>query len=116
MAKIILIDDDKKILNDAGNYLINKGHEVLCYESPVNLMKEIELHNPEIIVFDIDGAEFDGKEICAQIKSSAHKHIPILLLSDNVDDDGSIEVSKAEMLFKKPHDSTQLHHMIKAYL
>ncbi|WP_096549733.1 response regulator transcription factor [Ureibacillus thermosphaericus] len=83
--KILLIDDEKDILNLLETVLIKEGFKEI-YEAE-NGNKGIELCekiNPDIIVLDIMLPDIDGYEVCKRIREFSM--CPIIFLSAKSDD------------------------------
>lgn len=83
--KILLIDDEKDILNLLETVLLKEGFKEI-YKSQtgskgVNLCKSI---NPDIIVLDIMLPDIDGYEVCKRIREFSM--CPIIFLSAKSDD------------------------------
>jgi two-component system alkaline phosphatase synthesis response regulator PhoP len=82
MPKILVVDDDKDLLEITRSLLVKKGFEVEADTSWDNAFTKIENFNPQVILLDVFLNGIDGLDICRQLKSMPHtKHIPILIFS-----------------------------------
>ncbi len=63
MAKILIVDDDKHILQYYTEELTDEGHQVLAVDSGDQLMEIIDLHHPEVVVLDIKLVDSNGLEL-----------------------------------------------------
>lgn len=83
--KILLIDDEKEILNLLETVLIKEGfkkiYKAVNGNEGIKICKEI---NPDIIVLDIMLPDIDGYEICQRIREFTLS--PIIFLSAKSDD------------------------------
>lgn len=80
--KVMIVDDEESNLDVLRIILEMAGHEVLPLMSAENLLSEILTYKPDLILLDILLRGFDGREICAQLKSmESTKTIPIIVMS-----------------------------------
>lgn len=80
MAKILLVDDEAHIRRYYSEELSEDGHAVSTVASGYNILKKIELLQPEVIVLDIKLVGFDGLELLQEIRNN-HYDLPIILSS-----------------------------------
>ncbi len=82
MCKVLVVDDDKDLLEVIVALLSMKGFEVktnVNWENGFDVIKEFQ---PQLILLDVFLSGVDGLEICKQLKSSSEtKHIPIIIFS-----------------------------------
>ena len=82
MPKILLIDDDKDLLEVTQGLLKKRGYEVAINASWEDALTKIESFKPQIILLDVFLNGVDGLDICKQIKSMPQtKDIPVLIFS-----------------------------------
>ena len=67
MRKILLIDDDKGIIDLISQYLKKEGYEVFTAEDGPSGLKTFESFQPDLIVLDIMLPGFDGLELLSKI-------------------------------------------------
>ncbi|WP_100330226.1 response regulator transcription factor [Bacillus xiapuensis] len=78
MANILVVDDDKAILDLIGNILSKSGHFVKKIENPERVLSEdFDYYN--LIILDIMMPSIDGFQLCSQIR--AQVDAPILFLT-----------------------------------
>src|SRR5690625_4969013 len=83
--KILLIDDEKDILNLLETVLIKEGFkEIYKAENGNKGIELCEKINPDIIVLDIMLPDIDGYEVCKRIREFSM--CPIIFLSAKSDD------------------------------
>ena len=77
--KILVVDDDAKIVELVKLYLIRDGYSVLtAYDGKEALRVARESH-PDLIVLDIMLPGMDGLEVCRALR--AESSVPIILLT-----------------------------------
>jgi len=82
MPKILVIDDDKDLLDITQALLAKQGFVVETNLNWDDALKKIETFEPQLILLDVFLNGVDGLDICKQLKSMPHtKHIPVLIFS-----------------------------------
>lgn len=82
MSKILIIDDDKDMLEITKSLLTKKGFEVEINNNWEDALQTINTFKPNIILLDVFLNGIDGLDICKQLKSMPHtSHIPVLIFS-----------------------------------
>ena len=116
MAMILVVDDEKHIVELAKLYLENEGYTVEgAYDGQEALEKARSL-KPALIVLDLMLPEVDGFEVCRRIRKEGG--IPILMLtarSDDVDKIVGLELGADDYL-TKPFNPRELVARVKAIL
>lgn len=79
MKKILVVDDEKDILEIITEYAQNEGYYVLKADNGTEAIKLFGEQNIDIIVLDIMLPDFDGYEVAEKIKEI--KNVPIIMLS-----------------------------------
>lgn len=94
MAKILIIDDEKPILNMYSEAL--SGHDVLTSKDGEEGIKIAEKNDPDLILLDIILPKVNGLDVLARLKENQDtSSIPILILT-NLPKESSAD--KAKML------------------
>jgi len=73
----MLIDDDYDQLHLLGSALKCNGFKVFTVNDPSLTVQIVQRNKPDLILADIRLGEYDGREICYQLKTIAS--IPIIL-------------------------------------
>lgn len=108
MKKILIIEDDRNLLNELREFLENKGYEV---ETVNNFLKASELAlemRPDLVILDINLPGISGFDICREIKEKSN--IPVLMLTSRIgieDEIKGLEIGADEYL-AKPVDTRRL--------
>ena len=78
MARILLVDDEEYIRQLYTEELSEEGHEVSSVATGHNLLRRIDLIQPEVVVLDIKLVDYDGLELLQQIRNRHHE-LPVIL-------------------------------------
>ena len=78
MARILLVDDEEYIRLLYTEELSEEGHEVSTVATGHNLLRRIDLIQPEVVVLDIKLVDYDGLELLQQIRNRHHE-LPVIL-------------------------------------
>jgi CheY-like chemotaxis protein len=115
--KIMLIDDDKDVLDAMSMVLEDNGYEVSSvYKTDLVYNKVLSL-KPNLIILDLVLSGRDGKEICRNFKSNElTKSIPIVLSSAHPSADKAAQEAGADGFLPKPFDSEDLIKIVKKYI
>ncbi|OOQ56587.1 response regulator transcription factor [Mucilaginibacter pedocola] len=115
--RILIIDDDENILDILHIIFREEGYNVIVSTSG-DASEHIHMLNPDLILLDvrIDGYPKRGDEICAEIKATYSKKMPIILVSAETDLDMLANECGADLYFQKPFDIYDLLFRVKAYL
>lgn len=82
MSKILVVDDDKDLLEIIYSLLSKRGFEVNINSNWEEASGKIESFKPQLILLDVFLDGVDGMDICRQIKSTPKtQHIPVILFS-----------------------------------
>ena len=85
MTKHILVADDDLHIREVIRFALEKaGMQVTLAEDGRQALEQFRLHTVDLIVLDINMPEFDGLEVCREIRKSSD--VPILFLSSRDDE------------------------------
>ena len=94
--KILLIDDDKDVLEFLSYNLIKVGFQVNICLSSNEAIEQINLFKPDLIILDIVMNGIDGIELCEMIRSkNIFNHILIVFFSVRTEDYSKIAALEA---------------------
>ncbi|WP_026894668.1 response regulator transcription factor [Clostridiisalibacter paucivorans] len=116
MAKIFIIEDDKKIRNQLAIFLGRYGYECSYSDDFRNIIEIALNEDPDIILLDINLPYFDGYYICKEIRSISD--IPIIVVTSrdtDLDEIMGINLG-ADDFVTKPYNSQILLARIKSVL
>lgn len=114
--KILIVDDDKEILNLISIYLNNEGYTVIKAMDGNTALKLVEEERPKLVVLDIMMPGIDGLEVVRRIRQSLN--IPIILLSAKVQNNDKIAglLTGADDYITKPFDELEFVVRVKTLL
>ncbi len=85
MNKHILVADDDLHIREVISFALEKaGMQITLAEDGRQALEQFRLHTVDLIVLDINMPEFDGLEVCREIRKSSD--VPILFLSSRDDE------------------------------
>lgn len=114
--KILIVDDEQKVLNVIKAYLIKEGFEVLTStdgEEALNLFKSELIH---LIILDLMLPKMSGEEICSKIRATSS--VPIIMLTAKTEEENKIEglAIGADDYITKPFSNRELVSRVKAII
>ena len=77
--KILIVDDEKDILEFLSYNLNKEGFSVITAKNGQEGLDYVKQHNPDLIILDVMMPEMDGIEVCQQIRSLDLNHQPFIL-------------------------------------
>ena len=117
MAKILIVDDDKDILEVVKLLLTTHDYIVQTIFDPEETLEQIRTFNPDVILLDVNIGQHDGREICKQLKSETTiKHIPVILFSAMPGLEEAYPECEATDFIEKPFDAFELIKKIEKHL
>jgi len=66
--KLLLVDDEKDILEFLSYNLQKEGYDVITANNGLLALKLVKKHNPDLIILDLMMPEMDGIEVCEKIR------------------------------------------------
>lgn len=95
MAHILVIDDDRMILQMAEK-ILRPAFRVSCVQSGQEALDFLQEHTPHLILLDLHMPEMSGFEVITQLKETERvREIPVIFLSG--DDDSHMEIKGFEL-------------------
>jgi len=115
-TRILVVDDEQKILNVIEAYLIKEGFEVLTAsdgEEALNIFKNEQIH---LIILDLMLPKISGEEVCNKIRATSS--VPIIMLTAKTEEDSKIEglAIGADDYITKPFSNRELVSRVKAII
>lgn len=115
MKKILIIDDEKDLLETLKDYFQLLGYLVYTAENGKDGLKKLNFE-PNLIILDVSMPEMDGFSFCKEIRN--HINVPIIFLSAKTDENSKIEglaVGGDDYLIK-PVSLKELAYRVEAHL
>jgi two-component system response regulator VicR len=117
--KILIIDDDPKIVESAKTMLEESGYIVWMAHDAKEALRKIKDFNPDLILLDLVLPDDSGFKIAQKVKSlTKYQHIPIIAISlkkENIDKHIAAK-SGAVAYIEKPIDNLRLLYHIRDIL
>jgi two-component system response regulator MprA len=117
VAKILVVDDDQKLLNMVRRTLAYEGFEVVTATNGREALDRVQAEGPDLIILDWLMPEVDGIQVAAHLRA-ADDEIPILMLTARgaVEDRVAGLNSGADDYLVKPFAPTELLARLRALL
>lgn len=114
--KILVVDDDQKIVELVEIYLVNEGYKVLKAYNGIQALEIIQKETIHLLILDVMMPEMDGMEVCRRIR--AKQTTPILMLSAKSEDMDKILglMTGADDYMVKPFNPLELLARVKSLL
>ena len=116
MAKILVCDDDKEIVEAIEIYLTQDGHQVLEAYDGIEAVEILKKESVDLLIMDIMMPRMDG--IRATLKIRKENNIPIIILSAKSEDADKILGLNigADDYITKPFNPLELVARVKSHL
>ena len=116
MAKILVCDDDKEIVEAIEIYLTQEGHQVLEAYDGIEAVEILKKESVDLLIMDIMMPRMDG--IRATLKIREKHNIPIIILSAKSEDADKILGLNigADDYITKPFNPLELVARVKSHL
>ena len=116
MSKILVVDDEPRIVSVIQSYLSQYGHEVVTAFNGTDALRLAEKETPDLIVMDIMMPEMDGYEVLRRYRQQADT--PVIFLTAKVEEEDKVlglELGADDYVIK-PFRPRELLARIKAVL
>jgi DNA-binding response OmpR family regulator len=114
--KILLVDDEKRILEVLEAYLEREGYEIHCADNGIDALKKAKNLSPDLIVLDLMLSDISGEEVCRLVRKESD--VPILMLTAKSAEDDRINgiVIGADDYLTKPFSPREVVVRVQAIL
>ena len=116
MKKILIIEDDESVRGELEELLSNAGYEVLALEDYTNMLEDILMIRPDLVLLDINIPYMNGEMLLKTLRKESD--IPVIMVtSKNTEIDEVLSMSYgADDYITKPYNPTILLLRIGAVL
>jgi len=80
-VKILVIDDEKGIVEVIKHALSAKGYEVVSAHDGEEGLKKIMTDKPDLVICDIRMPKLDGWNVLKKLREDAAKWVPVIMLT-----------------------------------
>lgn len=116
MKKILIIEDDESVRSELEELLSNAGYEALVLEDYTNMLEDILMIRPDLVLLDINIPYMNGEVLLKTLRKESD--IPVIMVtSKNTEIDEVLSISYgADDYITKPYNPTILLLRIGAVL
>ena len=114
--KILIVDDEFKILEVVKIYLEKEGYIVYTAGNGIDALKIFEKNNIDLMVLDLMLPDISGEEVCGRIRELSD--VPIIMLTAKCDEDNILNGFNmgTDDYITKPFSPKQLVARVNAVL
>ena len=119
MKKILIVDDEKDIVETLAFMLKTKGFECICAYDGEEGLSLAKSSNPDLIILDVMMPKINGYKICRLLKfDNKYKNIPVIMITARSQDEDKIigEETGADEYITKPFEFSEVLEKINKYL
>lgn len=115
--KILVVDDDREILDSLQIILEEEGYKVIPLLNPDRIYDRVVLHRPDLILLDVWFPHgIDGGEVASVLKSDkTTRNIPIILISAVSNIETLVKSSYADDFLAKPFEIDDVIEKVEKY-
>lgn len=116
MYKILVVEDDKTIVQSVKRHLESWGYEVFQIEDFSNVLQEFVKKDPQLVLLDLKLPFYNGFHWCEEIRKISQ--VPVLFLSSAADNMNMVMAMSrgADDFIAKPFDLDVLAAKVQAVL
>jgi len=117
-GRVLVVDDDPRLLHIVAMYLGIEGYEVATAENGEDGLSEIESTRPDLVVLDIMMPGMDGIEACRRIRTNPETaEVPVVMFSalSSDDDVERARLAGANHLITKPFNLVGLGSVVGSF-
>ena len=83
-GKILVVDDEKKIVDLVRTYLERDGYQVIEAYDGRTALEAFQRHSADLVILDVMLPGMDGLEVCREIRRSSS--VPVIMLTARTED------------------------------
>lgn len=114
MRRVLIVEDEPKILEFTQSYISNAGYDTLTAANGTDALKLFESSQVDMVILDLMLPDISGEEVCRKIRLTSD--IPIIMLTAKTTEDSIIAGLKmgADDYVTKPFSPRQLAARVDA--
>lgn len=116
VKKVLIVDDEPKIIQAVSAYLEKEGYQVFTASSGKEALELNDRRAPDLIVLDLRLPDLTGEEVCRRIRQ--RHDTPILMLTAKAEEEDKVQglAIGADDYLTKPFSPRELVARVKAIL
>jgi type II secretory ATPase GspE/PulE/Tfp pilus assembly ATPase PilB-like protein/CheY-like chemotaxis protein len=92
-AMVLLVDDEDQLRRVMRDLLQRQGYTVVEARDGAQALEEVDRHNPDIVILDLNLPGVDGYAVLSQLRSrQATRQLPVIVLTAKGDEDNEVRV------------------------
>ncbi|MCR4610824.1 MAG: response regulator transcription factor [Lachnospiraceae bacterium] len=115
-AKILIADDESRIRKLVSDYMTKEGYEVAQASDGQEALDKFYAEKPDIVILDVMMPEYNGYEVCEEIRDTSDTPIIILTAKDTEKDELNGFSKGADEYISKPFSPKILVARVNALL
>ena len=114
MYKLLIVDDDREILEITAAGFREKGHETSILESGEKVVSFVRRRAPDCVILDVMMPGIDGFELCKRIRKISN--VPVIFLTGRVSEEDKVNglLLGADDYIEKPFSFRELDARVQA--
>ncbi|MED1468722.1 response regulator transcription factor [Bacillus salipaludis] len=114
--KILLVDDERRIIEVLEAYLEREGYEIHRADNGIDALKKVKTVQPDLIILDLMLPDISGEEVCRLVRKESD--VPILMLTAKSAEDYRINgiIIGADDYLTKPFSPREVVVRVQAIL
>ncbi len=114
MAKILIVDDDKNILEEFRNVLLDEGHEVEVALSGEAAIQRCQTQSFDLAFLDVQMPKMQGMDILDALQQI--RRFPVIMMSGFLPLQKEAEIMEhgAQICLRKPLELEKIRHLIQS--
>ncbi len=117
MKKVLVVDDEPRIVKFLSLKLTASGFNVTAAENGIQALEQLKKMTPDVILMDIIMPGMDGVETLRQLRKTCH--CPVIMFSAREHDFEEIKKLGADDYIRKPFDpeevAAKLHQVLNGH-
>ena len=112
-GRVMIFDDDEDLLKVCSLVLKTKQYYVKGYQKCNEIIQDVELFSPDVILMDNWIPDSGGVKATQLIKNHEHfKGIPVIFFSANINIENLAREACAEFFLQKPFEIDELEEIV----
>ena len=83
-TKIFVLDDSQTFLAYARVLLESQGYQVLTFDSPLGITREVIRQQPDLVIVDVNMPSITGDKVCQLVRSASFARSVVILLHSSL--------------------------------